>query len=207
VTTQPPHCYPSRRRLLCWAEKPEHSGQRGNQDPGIKCTPLMTQWPNKGTSLENHLPALNTEQERGGRDRGIHFWCHDKSRATMEPYSNPNVIKPVPKQGFAPQADPSSFSTLRHNIQTVNSSQLVATGRVQTTAVGRQFWRIQHRKKSTDSNICSLSLLCADVPSPCQRHVSWSLLLVTRRQHASALRPGTGICKLLEGRKGETGIA
>lgn len=51
----------------------------------------MIQWPNKGTSLENHLPALNAEQERKERNQGIHFWCQEKSNVTMELYGNSNI--------------------------------------------------------------------------------------------------------------------
>lgn len=95
------------------------------------------------------------------------------------------------------------------NIQTVNSSQLAATGRVQNMVAGRQFWRTmtQHCEKSTDCNTSLLSLLCTDMASPCQSHTSWSLLLLTHRQHAGLLHPSRGICKLLQDSKGQTDIA
>lgn len=75
---QPLHFYPNHHSLLSRAEKLS-LGQRGHQYPGINCTPLTIQRPDTGTSFENHLPALNAEQERAGRNQGIKLWCQKKA--------------------------------------------------------------------------------------------------------------------------------
>lgn len=127
----------------------------------------------------------------------------------MELYSNSNInqTSTLSKYLYC-KLIPAAFPYCA-NIQTVNSSQPAATGRVQNMVAGRQFWRTmtQHCEKSTDCNTSLLSLLCTDMASPCQSHTSWSLLLLTHRQHAGLLHPGRGICKLLQGSKGQTDIA
>lgn len=160
--------------------------------------------------LRKSAPCFKCRTREVRKESGHSFLVSGKkSNVTMELHGNSNInqTSTLSKNLYC-KLIPAAFPYCA-NIQTVNSSQLVATGRGQNMVAGRQFWRTmtQHCEKSTDCNTSLLSLLCTDMASPCQSHTSWSLLLLTHCQHAGLLHPSTGICKLLQGSKGQTDIA